>query len=153
GQPQAYDPNATAQQQYQPIDPNTGQLVPGYGYPAEQTQQDQSGYPPALNQTPRYPQQEAPQAPPQPPQAPPAPQAPQAPQVPQPAQPPQPPPSADHLSSENLLGERRIPPSSGWRRAIYKATGGTIHPGESQNELRRKDLIARARTVVANGHH
>ncbi|WP_309237596.1 AAA family ATPase [Actinomadura sp. BRA 177] len=64
-----------------------------------------------------------------------------------------PPQDGDSLSSENLLGERRIAPSSGWRRAVYKATAGNIHPGESQYELRRKDLIARARTPVAGGHH
>lgn len=67
--------------------------------------------------------------------------------------PPQQPQDADSLSSENLLGERRIAPSSGWRRAVYKATAGSVHPGESQGELRRKDLIARARTAMAGGHH
>ncbi|WP_245623218.1 MinD/ParA family ATP-binding protein [Spirillospora albida] len=75
----------------------------------------------------------------------------------QPGPPPQPqepdPQSSESLSSENLLGERRIAPSSGWRRAVYKATAGSIHPGESQTELRRKDLIARARTAVVGGHH
>jgi MinD-like ATPase involved in chromosome partitioning or flagellar assembly len=69
------------------------------------------------------------------------------------APPPQDGQNTDSLSSENLLGERRIAPSSGWRRAIYKATAGSVHPGESQGELRRKDLIARARTQVAGGHH
>ncbi|WP_240807673.1 MinD/ParA family ATP-binding protein, partial [Actinomadura geliboluensis] len=69
------------------------------------------------------------------------------------APPQQEPQNTDSLSSENLLGERRIAPSSGWRRAVYKATAGGIHPGESQGELRRKDLIARARTPVAGGHH
>ncbi|WP_329518884.1 nucleotide-binding protein [Spirillospora sp. NBC_01491] len=64
-----------------------------------------------------------------------------------------PPGSSESLSSENLLGERRIAPSAGWRKAVYKASGGNIHPGESQNELRRKDLIGRARTTVAGGHH
>ncbi len=49
-----------------------------------------------------------------------------------------PPQDGDSLSSENLLGERRIAPSSGWRRAVYKATAGNIHPGESQYELRRR---------------
>jgi MinD-like ATPase involved in chromosome partitioning or flagellar assembly len=66
--------------------------------------------------------------------------------------PPQP-QTAESLSSENLLGERRIAPSSGWRRAVYKATGGNVHPGESQGEMRRKDLVARARQQVAGGHH
>jgi MinD-like ATPase involved in chromosome partitioning or flagellar assembly len=66
---------------------------------------------------------------------------------------PPPPQGSESLSSENLLGERRIAPSFGWRRAVYKATAGSIHPGESQAELRRKDLIARARTPVADGHY
>ncbi|MFP3968259.1 AAA family ATPase [Actinomadura fulvescens] len=66
---------------------------------------------------------------------------------------PQQPQDPESLSSENLLGERRIAPSTGWRRAVYKATAGNIHPGESQAELRRKDLIGRARTNVAGGHH
>ncbi|GLZ07222.1 hypothetical protein Acsp03_46880 [Actinomadura sp. NBRC 104412] len=70
-----------------------------------------------------------------------------------PQQQPPPPESSESLSSENLLGERRIAPSSGWRRAVYKATGGSVHPGESQAELRRKDLIARVRQPVVNGHH
>ncbi|MFI0357778.1 MinD/ParA family protein [Actinomadura sp. 9N407] len=69
-----------------------------------------------------------------------------------PQQPPQP-ETAESLSSENLLGERRIAPSSGWRRAVYKATAGSVHPGESQTESRRKDLIARARQPVGGGHH
>ncbi|MFI6522233.1 AAA family ATPase [Spirillospora sp. NPDC050679] len=67
-------------------------------------------------------------------------------------QPPQP-QSSESLSSENLLGERRIAPSAGWRKVVYKATAGSIHPGESQAEMRRKDLIERARTPVAGGHH
>ncbi|WP_143220850.1 MinD/ParA family protein, partial [Actinomadura sp. CNU-125] len=74
---------------------------------------------------------------------------PQQPQPPQEADPA----GADSLSSENLLGERRIAPSSGWRRAVYKASGGNIHMGESQGDVRRKDLVARARTQVAGGHH
>nr|WP_245681481.1 MinD/ParA family protein [Actinomadura kijaniata] len=75
------------------------------------------------------------------------------PQPPTPQHPEAPPQTAESLSSENLLGERRIAPSSGWRKAVYKATGGNIHPGESQAELRRKDLIERARRPVAGGHH
>ncbi|WP_245679496.1 MinD/ParA family ATP-binding protein [Actinomadura hibisca] len=66
---------------------------------------------------------------------------------------PQQPESSESLSSENLLGERRIAPSAGWRKVVYKATAGSIHPGESQAELRRKDLVERARTPVAGGHH
>ncbi|WP_243719099.1 AAA family ATPase [Actinomadura sp. KC06] len=134
GQPYAqFDPNTG--QQYQQFDPNTGQPyaqdpnAAGQQYPAvdPNTGQPLQGY--------GYPaQQQAPQ------------------QMPQ-QQMPQQPQNADSLSSENLLGERRIAPSSGWRRAVYKATAGNIHPGESQGDVRRKDLIARARTMVAGGHH
>ncbi|MEU8118781.1 AAA family ATPase, partial [Spirillospora sp. NPDC049024] len=136
GQPFAPDPNAggqpyppvdpnTGQPYAPPVDPNTGQPYPpqGYGYPAAPPQ-GEGQYPQALGQ---MMQQGQPQQ--------------------------QEPQSSDTLSSENLLGERRIAPSSGWRRAVYKATAGSIHPGESQGDLRRKDLIARARTAVAGGHH
>jgi len=44
-------------------------------------------------------------------------------------------------------------PGSGWRRALYKATGGLVRPGESAAELRRRELIRRVRTPVATGHH
>ncbi|WP_433475698.1 AAA family ATPase [Spirillospora sp. CA-142024] len=132
GQPYAADPNAGGQP-HPPVDPNTGQPYqqPGYGYPAGPPQ-DPGQYPQALNQMMR------PDHPGQPQQHPHQPQQPQ---------------STDNLSSENLLGERRIAPSSGWRRAVYKATAGNIHPGESQTDVRRKDLIARARTIVSGGHH
>ncbi|MGI5205498.1 AAA family ATPase [Spirillospora sp. CA-108201] len=139
GRPYAPDPNAgglpyppvdpnTGQPYAPPVDPNTGQPYQpqGYGYPAGPPQGEEQ-YPQALGQmmTPGHPGQPQQQE----------------------SQ------SADSLSSENLLGERRIAPSSGWRRAVYKATAGGIHPGESQGDLRRKDLIARARTAVAGGHH
>ncbi|MEV0400478.1 AAA family ATPase [Actinoallomurus sp. NPDC050550] len=61
--------------------------------------------------------------------------------------------TSDSLSADMLLRGRRQAPAHGWRRALYKATGGTIHPGESPTELRRRELLARARTPVAGGHH
>lgn len=61
--------------------------------------------------------------------------------------------TADSLSADTLLRGRRHAPSSGWRRAVYKASGGMIHPGESPQELRRRELLARVRTPVAGGHH
>jgi MinD-like ATPase involved in chromosome partitioning or flagellar assembly len=144
GQPYMVDPNTG---QAYPIDPATGrpygQMPPG-GDPA----QPQQGY--------AYPQPGMPPQPGQPGQPGPYQQVPPGHPYPGQQQQQQPqgdPKSADSLSSENLLGERRIAPSSGWRRAVYKATGGSLHPGESQGEMRRKDLIARARTPVAGGHH
>ncbi len=60
--------------------------------------------------------------------------------------------TADSLSADVLLRGRRHAPANGWRRALYKATGGVIHPGESPHELRRRELLVRARTPVAGGH-
>lgn len=59
----------------------------------------------------------------------------------------------DRLTPELLLRSKRRPPTGGWRRAVYKSTGGLIHPGESADELRRRELVGRARTPVAGGHH
>ncbi|TDD76222.1 MinD/ParA family protein [Actinomadura rubrisoli] len=144
------DPNTG--QPYPPIDPNTGQpyppVDPNTGQPYQQgpggeVRPPQQGY--AYGPPPQGPHGAYQQMPPGRPVGPP--------QGQYPGQPPQDPQSTESLSSENLLGERRIAPSSGWRRAVYKATAGNIHPGESQGELRRKDLVARTRTVVAGGHH
>ncbi|GLW64751.1 hypothetical protein Arub01_29950 [Actinomadura rubrobrunea] len=137
--------------------------VPPYGMPAMPVPAyDPNSNPvPGFDQPPAYqpPAGYAPTAPAQPPaggyaQPPAHPGAPGHGGQPHPQAPQGPPPeSSESLSSENLLGHRRIAPSGGWRRAVYKATGGAIHPGESQAELRRKDLIARARTPVVSGHH
>ncbi|XRQ09532.1 AAA family ATPase [Actinomadura welshii] len=156
GQPYAQDPNAGGQQQYPPVDPATGQpyAAPGQQYPPvdPNTGQPYAQDPNAAGQQ-QYPPIDP--ATGQPVQGYGYPQALNQMMQPAPGHPghPQQPQNADSLSSENLLGERRIAPSSGWRRAVYKATAGGIHPGESQTELRRKDLINRARTVVAGGHH
>ncbi|MBE1532537.1 MinD/ParA family ATP-binding protein [Actinomadura algeriensis] len=148
-----YDPNAAASQPYQPVDPNTGQPYhPGAATPPPYPQVDPNTGRPYPQVDPNTGQPYAPIDPNtgQPMQGYVYPAGyPQQPQQPQEADPG----DADSLSSENLLGERRIAPSSGWRRAVYKASGGNIHMGESQGDLRRKDLVARARTQVAGGHH
>ncbi|WP_223166601.1 MinD/ParA family ATP-binding protein [Nonomuraea sp. SYSU D8015] len=73
------------------------------------------------------------------------------------AAPPRPPvtgrPTADSLDPESLLRGRRNAPSKGWRRLVYKASGGWIKPGEPPEVRRRRELIARARTPVTTGHH
>jgi MinD-like ATPase involved in chromosome partitioning or flagellar assembly len=61
--------------------------------------------------------------------------------------------TADDLTAEALLHGKRQAPGSGWRRVLYKSTGGLIHPRESAEAVRRRDLIARVRTPVAGGHH
>jgi len=52
-----------------------------------------------------------------------------------------------------LLSGRRPLPAAGWRRTLYRATGGLVRVGESSADLRRRDLVNRARTPVAGGHH
>ncbi|WP_327586618.1 AAA family ATPase [Nonomuraea sp. NBC_00507] len=71
--------------------------------------------------------------------------------------PPRPPvtgrPTAESLDPESLLRGRRNAPSKGWRRLVYKASGGWIKPGEPPEVRRRRQLIGRARTPVTTGHH
>jgi MinD-like ATPase involved in chromosome partitioning or flagellar assembly len=62
-------------------------------------------------------------------------------------------PTSDSLTSELLLHGRRVAPASGWRKGIYRVTGGLLRFGESAAEMRRRDLINRVRTPVAGGHH
>jgi MinD-like ATPase involved in chromosome partitioning or flagellar assembly len=40
--------------------------------------------------------------------------------------------TADALTAERILRRRPMEPETGWRRAVYRATGGAVHPGESR---------------------
>ncbi len=61
--------------------------------------------------------------------------------------------TADGLAPSLLLPARRRKPSPGWRRTVYRASGGLIRVPTSTSELRRRDMISRARTPVAAGHY
>jgi MinD-like ATPase involved in chromosome partitioning or flagellar assembly len=61
--------------------------------------------------------------------------------------------TADSLTADLLLPGRHAAPPSGWRRAIYQATGGLVRPPLSAAEMRRRELVTRACTPVAGGHH
>ena len=61
--------------------------------------------------------------------------------------------TSDVLTAEWLLHGRRAQPAAGWRRTVYRATGGLVKVGESAANLRRQALINRVRTPVAGGHH
>jgi MinD-like ATPase involved in chromosome partitioning or flagellar assembly len=63
------------------------------------------------------------------------------------------PQNADSLTADFLLPGRHTPPASGWRRALYQATGGHVRAPQSAAERRREELILRANTPVAGGHH
>ncbi|MBQ1083371.1 MinD/ParA family protein [Nocardiopsis sp. B62] len=61
--------------------------------------------------------------------------------------------TSDSLSAATLVRNRRYGPSSGWRKAVHNASLGLINPGESPKVLRERELVARACTPVASGHH
>jgi MinD-like ATPase involved in chromosome partitioning or flagellar assembly len=63
------------------------------------------------------------------------------------------PQNADSLTADFLLPGRHTPPTSGWRRVLYQATGGHVRAPQSAAERRREELILRANTPVAGGHH
>jgi MinD-like ATPase involved in chromosome partitioning or flagellar assembly len=88
----------------------------------------------------------------------PEPPAPPGPSRPVPSAEPSLPPAPEALTSEALTSDLLLPgkratPDGGWRRTVYRATGGLVRIGESSASLRRRDLIARIRTPVAGGHH
>ena len=61
--------------------------------------------------------------------------------------------TSESLTTESLLHGKRAAPGTGWRRNVFRATGGLLRLGESATEVRRRDLINRVRTPVAGGHH
>ena len=61
--------------------------------------------------------------------------------------------TSDSLNAATLVRNRRQGPSGGWRKALHTATLGLVNPGESAKVLRRRELIGRACTPVASGHH
>ncbi|WP_246257506.1 MinD/ParA family ATP-binding protein [Amycolatopsis anabasis] len=70
-----------------------------------------------------------------------------------PPQPPLPQPQQQHgrhalhggedLSSAQLVRQVKRRPQSGWRKAVFVASGKLINPGESPADRRRRELIAR----------
>jgi MinD-like ATPase involved in chromosome partitioning or flagellar assembly len=56
-----------------------------------------------------------------------------------------PPPSLDEATT---VGGFRNAPQSGWRRALHRASGGRINPGESRKEREKEDLIAQIRQPI-----
>ncbi|WP_417750618.1 MinD/ParA family ATP-binding protein [Saccharopolyspora griseoalba] len=118
------------------------------GYPPAPEAQGWQGVPATGAQSGPNPVQPYPQ-PPQP-QAQPSQPHPQQPQ-PQPPFPPQaqgaPADQPQHfgqdLSSAQLLRQAKRAPQSGWRKAVYLASGKTVNPGEGPADRKRRELIAR----------
>nr|WP_246422451.1 AAA family ATPase [Nocardiopsis mwathae] len=61
--------------------------------------------------------------------------------------------TSDMLDADSLVRNRPKPQAKGWRKVVQSATFGLVNPGESANEVRRRELTARATTHVAGGHH
>jgi MinD-like ATPase involved in chromosome partitioning or flagellar assembly len=61
--------------------------------------------------------------------------------------------NADSLTADLLLPGRHAAPPGGWRRALYYLTGGLVRAAASRAEVRRRELVSRACTPVATGHH
>jgi putative peptide zinc metalloprotease protein len=55
---------------------------------------------------------------------------------------------ASDFTEERMLRRRSAPPATGWRRLLYRVTGGVINLGPSPAELRRRELIARVKAPV-----
>nr|WP_253772009.1 AAA family ATPase [Goodfellowiella coeruleoviolacea] len=51
--------------------------------------------------------------------------------------------SAQEVTSQRLIKQAKRPPQSGWRRTLYKVSGGMVNLGESPGDLRRRELIMR----------
>ncbi|HEX3792363.1 MAG TPA: AAA family ATPase [Pseudonocardiaceae bacterium] len=51
--------------------------------------------------------------------------------------------AAHELSSAQLIRQAKRPPQSGWRRALYQASGHSVNLGESPADVHRRELIAR----------
>jgi len=60
--------------------------------------------------------------------------------------------TAADLASATLLRPREQVPTRGWRRAVLKATGGTVNPGPSAQEKYHAQLVQQIRTPVRGRH-
>jgi len=77
-------------------------------------------------------------------------------QVQQPYEQPPVPQGPEDLDTAALVrggGARKNKPGKGWRKAVHAMSLGLVNPGESAADKRRNELVARARTHVAGGHH
>jgi putative peptide zinc metalloprotease protein len=55
---------------------------------------------------------------------------------------------AGDFSAERMLRPQAEVPRGGWRLGVYRLTGGLVHFGPSEAEVRHRELIARAKTPI-----
>ncbi|MEO6955146.1 MAG: hypothetical protein ABI137_00250, partial [Antricoccus sp.] len=143
--PQSEPQHANMQQLYGQSYQSPQQPAPAAHYPTDGYRAQHQPAPQPLPAAP-YPQQ--PPAAQQPPADPP----PQPPHVQQaPAPPPQQLTAAD-LTPQSLVKPETEAPKSGWRRAVFKVSGGSVNPGPSKVEADRDALIERVRTPIRGCH-
>jgi len=58
---------------------------------------------------------------------------------------------ADRIRADDLVPSRRVPPSRGWRFALFKATFGLVNLGPGPDEVRQAQLEAKVRSGL-RGH-
>ena len=58
---------------------------------------------------------------------------------------------ADRIRADDLVPSRRVPPSRGWRFALFKATFGLVNLGPGPDEIRQAELEAKVRSPL-RGH-
>jgi MinD-like ATPase involved in chromosome partitioning or flagellar assembly len=68
------------------------------------------------------------------------------------APPPAPASYADRIRADDLVPARTVPPSRGWRLALYKATFGMVNLGPSPDEIRQAELENKIKSVL-RGHY
>jgi len=56
------------------------------------------------------------------------------------------------LTEAILLRPRSVPPSAGWRRAVFLASKGRLNPGPNRAELARRELLARVGRPLPGTH-
>jgi MinD-like ATPase involved in chromosome partitioning or flagellar assembly len=54
----------------------------------------------------------------------------------------------DQIRSSELVPTRKIPPTRGWRRAVFNATFGMVNLGQSPDERRQSELEAKTRSLL-----
>ena len=57
--------------------------------------------------------------------------------------------SAADVTQERMLRAQTEPPPSGWRRLLFRLTGGLLNAGPSAADVQRRELAARVKSPVA----
>ncbi|GAA0618302.1 hypothetical protein GCM10009547_20770 [Sporichthya brevicatena] len=60
--------------------------------------------------------------------------------------------TADSLTADKVLKQRKKPPSKGWRKGVLAATGGLVNLGPGSKERERMEFEERVRTEIPGCH-